>query len=595
MAGLKTLLGLYPNTIRYENQRKELEDEYRALLEYDSSEDLARFKELELFLESSEFNTQKNELLALRYANSEEYRKESEYLKLKKDAAISLYFKTVNSSGLKQYYEVQSSEKLSSYKELEKFASSSELEKVKQHFKLSGAKRFELTESGKKYISYLNEKKSPQFIAYQKFVNHKFYPVFSATQGSDRLFRFEELKKHINSPEFIQKQNSVKKAEFSQSDEGKLLQEFKTLSKANDIIKYFKQLRSPNYNAYNKLFESVELSSFLELERFVNTPEFKAEKASVEKQTFRNTSEYKDLQEFETLKKDSQIRHFLKYSKSKELANYNAVKDSEKLTTYQTLDEYAKSAVFIEKKKYLQMSPKLRWKQSEAFSRVTEFEKLKNSAKIKWYFKLRNHPKFEWLRTWQIAFEEDFNLGKIDTSKWLTRYYWGEELLNDSYSLYTEKHHISDGANLELHGSILKINTGKSYKQKYGWFEARIKMSRNPKVMNAFWMVGDQMIPHIDIVKAYNKCSFGIHYNENQEIKKSIGRGRFSSEFHVFSMEWTPNAITWRINGLEVKTITGNIPSDEMYLTLSAGLYTDVHEGLPDSMEIDWVRCYTKN
>jgi beta-glucanase (GH16 family) len=214
-------------------------------------------------------------------------------------------------------------------------------------------------------------------------------------------------------------------------------------------------------------------------------------------------------------------------------------------------------------------------------------------------------------------------MGKLDRNKWITRYFWGEELLNESYSLKHEKHCITDGKNLEINRSIIRIvtkkekidgkiwdpeigfaphefmyssglvNTGKSFKQTYGLFEAKIKIADNPHILNAFWMVGDRMVPHIDIVNAQKNCSFGAISGESTNFRKSIGRKRFSADFYIYTMEWTNSEITWKINGLEVASLKGNIiPQDEMYISLNGGLFDDIESGLPATMEVDWVRCY---
>ncbi len=199
-------------------------------------------------------------------------------------------------------------------------------------------------------------------------------------------------------------------------------------------------------------------------------------------------------------------------------------------------------------------------------------------------------------------------------------------MINESYSWNDEKQYYTDGKNLEFNSSVVRIvtrkeevegkawipehgfiprhfdytsgiiNTGKSFRQKYGLFEAKIRFANPSLILNAFWMVGDRMNPHVDVAKALNKCSVGIILDDKHKIEKAIGRSRFSNDFHVFSMEWAPNSIVWKINGLEVKTIRQNIPDQEMYLNFSAGLYNDAAgSSLPSSMEIDWVRCYNRN
>ncbi len=476
MAGLKTLLGLYPKTQGYEQKRKQLQDEFTALNEFETSDELARYKELEQFISSAEYQNKKNELIGLKYKGSEEYMKESEYLRLKKDKSIKLYLKTSPSADLKQYNDTKDSDKLKKYQDLEKFVNSSEFTTAKQ-----------------------------------------------------------------------------------------------------------------------------------------------------DKKTYQTSDAFQKFQEFNQLAKDPAIKQYFSFGKSKQLANYNTIEGSDKLKKLKELEEYVQSETFVEKKKYLLLKPKDRWQQADAYKKFEEFESLKKSEKIKWYFANKGHKKFEFFKTWTITFEDDFDTGKLDTSKWLTRYYWADKMLGESYSLAHEKHFYTEGKNLDFNGSTIKIatkrediegkvwnpsvgfipmifkytsgiiNTGKTFRQKYGLFEAKIKFSNSSDVYNTFWMVGENITPHINIVEGYKKCSMGIAFDQEQKVIKALGKSRFSNDYHIFSLEWEANKIVWKINGLEVKTISSNVPDEEMYLNFSAGLYSDTTSNLPANMEIDWVRCYSKN
>lgn len=623
MAGLKTLLGLYPKTNDYEQKRKELEEEYHALNEFENSEELIRYRELEQFLKSAEFNSTKKELLSIKYNDSEEFRKESEYGQLKKDKALKLYFKTSESDALVNYNKLKDSSELKKFQDLSLLVDSDDFKKVQAHYKKSGKVRFRESDLGQTLASYSKQKNSSKIKGYKKFTGHKLFTDFSALNNSEKLQNFLDLSKLVNSAAFSEKKASMNKVEFQASDEGAKYAEYIQLSKSIDIKNYQKLSKSPNRSFYDELTGSDELEAFLDLEKFVNSEDFKRQRREIEGKTFKDTEEYKKLTEFQQLKNDSQIKSFQKFEKSKNLENYKTIKDSEKLKKYEELKNYLESKDFLDRKKYLTLSPKTRWQQSEAYKQELEFKTLQKAEKIQWYFKNKGHKKFEWFNTWDLTFEDNFDTGQLDRNKWLTRYYWGEEMLQESYSLANEKHCITDGQNLDFNAGILKIatrkeeaegkiwnpevgfaphtfhytsgliNTGKSFRQKYGLFEAKIKVSGNQNIMNAFWMVGDKTLPHVDVLKAYKKCSLGLQ-TENGKHQKEIGRSKMSSDFYVVSLKWTAEKMTWMINGLEVKTITSSVPQEEMYLAFSAGLYDEINNGLPSAMEIDWVRCYAR-
>ena len=623
MAGLKTLLGLYPNTADYEETRINLQKEYNSLVAYGESEELAHYMQLEETVSSEKFKLKQKEILSLRYKGSEEYSKEKELRILSKSKDIKLYLNTSVSENLKLYENIHDSEQLKTYYELEKYVKSEEFLKVKNHYKLSVKKRFQLSDLGHTLNQFKQQSKTEEIVGYFKFVGHKLFPNFDRLKDSDRLKKYEELKSIVESHEFASKKHSLKKAEFKASEEGKQLIEYTQLSKAKDIKDYLKLERSHLKKYFESLHNTDSLRAYEDLEKFTLSHEFNEQKKAIVGKGFHDTNEYKKLRDLEQLKQDESMKIYFKFSKSKELANYKLIHVSDKLKRFRELEEYIKSNEFKKGKTYLTLAPKERWKNTEEYSQLEEYQRYKESEKFKWYFANLNHKKFNWFRNWKTTFNDEFDKGKLDKEKWITRYYWANELLDKSYSLYNEKHYISNGDNLEFSGSHLKIvtrkekadgfkwnpnlgfvptkfeytsgliNSGKSFRQQYGLFEAKIKFTNAPKLLNAFWMVGDKQTPHIDVAKANGKCSVGIQ-TDNSAFKKSLSRAKFSGNYFIYSIEWSAEKITWRINGLEVTSTTKNIPQEPMYVALSAGLYNDMHDGNAPAMEVDWIRCYEK-
>jgi beta-glucanase (GH16 family) len=65
---------------------------------------------------------------------------------------------------------------------------------------------------------------------------------------------------------------------------------------------------------------------------------------------------------------------------------------------------------------------------------------------------------------------------------------------------------------------------------------------------------------------------------------------RYAGDFFIYSLEWTANALVWRINNTEVFRQTTDIPQEPMYVTLSGGLDKPISS--MTSLEIDWIRVY---
>jgi hypothetical protein len=534
MASLKLILGMVPATSKLEQEEKALINEYEKLKVFSGSDQLARYNELNGLVNSSDFLQKRKEIESLQYKNSEEYSKEKEFLSLRKAKDIVLFFKTASGNDLKKFKEME---------------------------------------------------------------------------GSDKISEFEALEKFIQSPEFREKQK-MKPITFKNTEEYKKLVEYNSL-KADPEIKSF--LKSGSKEGINK---SKAVVKYEELNAFVKSPGFLAKK-SMKPITFKDSEEYKKLLEYKRLKGNLEIKEFYKFKASKEYANYLNTDGSTRLSRYNELKDYVASAEFKEKKDYL--LDKKRFEKSELFKEIQEYDKLRKSDDIVWYFKVKDSAKFNILKNREITFSDEFDGDKLDTKKWLTNYYWGEKLLKDRYSVESDLQAYTEKENFEIRNSTLKINTkpqkisgkvwsaangfstkefsytsglintGNSFRQKYGVFSAKIKLG-DPNAKNAFWMLADKITPHVDICHTgKGKVWFDMFSGDGKTVKTSLG-ARYSQDYFIYTLEWTADKLVWKINGVEVFTQTSGVPQESMYILLSGGLDKPIN-GIT-SMEIDWVRVY---
>lgn len=309
-------------------------------------------------------------------------------------------------------------------------------------------------------------------------------------------------------------------------------------------------------------------------------------------------------------------------------ADYKAFREFEKsdeLKHFLDLEKEVNSSDFAIRKKNI---PKKEYRNSEEFKKEEEYAVLKKSEKITWYFKIKKKNPFKEIARWEETFNESFAGTSLDTKRWMTRYFWGDAILDEPYTMYDDKSFPTDGKNVEFYDKKLRlvtrpeevegkkwdpvhgflndsfeytsalISTGKSFRQKFGIFKAKIRMS-DTDMTQAFWMVGDGLVPHIDVAKLEKgKMHAGYFWRsrEKQPPSKSItrtGGSRYKNDFYIFSLEWGPGKLTWRINDKVFKTQTSGVPQDEMYMVFSAGLKQWASDkGLPAAMEIDWIRVY---
>ena len=116
-------------------------------------------------------------------------------------------------------------------------------------------------------------------------------------------------------------------------------------------------------------------------------------------------------------------------------------------------------------------------------------------------------------------------------------------------------------------------------------------------VAQAFWMVSDTMLPHIDVArfengKLYSNYFWGKAGSNHKSISKT-GGAKYADAYFIYTLEWSPNKLVWKINDKVFKTQTSGVPQEEMYINFSSNLKKDASEsGLPSAMEIDWIRVY---
>ena len=304
--------------------------------------------------------------------------------------------------------------------------------------------------------------------------------------------------------------------------------------------------------------------------------------------------------------------------------------DSELLSRYNELDRLIHSSEF--KTKVNGLKKEKTYSKSEEKNLFDEYVKLQKNKEIKWYFDTLKKNNFKEIKAWTQTFEDDFEMSALDASKWMTGYYWGKTLMNDNYVLDGEKQFFQE-RNISIENSLLRIttrqesvkgkswnpaigfrekdfnyssaliSTGQSFRQKYGKFEAKVRFSQSFPVVNTFWMLGEKITPQIDVFKSTDpkgkSVESGVHsmdlMKKAAHSLKKISGENFKGKFFIYSLEWTAQAMIWRINGIEVHRETKNIPDEAMYLTFCTTL-PEVPKGgqTPAYMDIDWVRCYKK-
>jgi hypothetical protein len=439
------------------------------------------------------------------------------------------------------------------------------------------------------------------------------YNKLTAFTGSETLKKFTELKDLISSSDFTHKRKEIESLSFKNSEEYAKEKEFLSLQKAKDIVLYYRTIAGSALKKFQGFDGSEKIANYESLEKLVKSLEFK-EKSKTK--AFKGSDDDKKLQEFTRLKGSTEIKDYYSFKKSKEYSNFLNTDGSARLARFNELKDYVATAEFKERKKYL--LDKKRFEKTEMFKEVQELDKLKKNEDILWYFKIKDSNKFDILKQRELTFSDEFEDDKLNTKKWLTNYFWGDKLLGDRYTVGTDLQAYTEKENFEIRNSLLKIitkpqkiqgkawtpggfkvhefgyssgivNTGKSFRQKYGTFTAKVKLG-NPAAKSAFWMLTDKITPHIDVCRTANgKVLCDYFATAEKRVKGSLG-SKYANDFFIYTLEWTPDKLVWKINDTEVLKQTSDVPQEPMYILFSGGLDKPVNS--MTAMEIDWVRVY---
>lgn len=617
---IKSKLSLIPGTLKIEREDNRIREEYRKLQEYEATGEPGHYLELKSFVISQDFKDRKKEINSQRFENTEAYARLQEFKEMKNSSGFKNYLKFLNSPYYEGFKKYENSEELKKHEELRDYVHSHEFAE-----KLRG--KFESTEDYRKYLDYKKLKSTPEIFHYYEVKHSKDYPAFEKFHDSKEFKLWEKLDSVVHSAEFQTMKKSMKSDEFKGSPEYKKYEEYNLLMNDPNLKAYIRLKNSKPFGDFLLLRDSAELKEFENLEKFVNSGGLEKAKKDFSAQII---AEKQKLNQFKTEKSSGKFKGYYTLRNSKMYNDFKQLENSKELKRFKELEKYIQSDEFKGIEKYMKSSDK--FKKSEEYHQLLEYKTLNKSSKIRWYFKEIKCKKYDEVRKYDITFFDDFEGKSLDKKKWITSYYWGNKLLKEGYSPVEDAHLLTNGENVVLENGIARIITkkenavgkawdaaigfypkdfnytsgiissGESFRQRFGIFEAKVKLNANPSVFHSFWMLSDKMVPHVDIFrfKGKNKSRIELNYfwgdaspaGSITKEKASVSGVEFSKGFNIIRLEWYTDRLVWKLNNQVVNVQTTNVPQEEMYISFSSGIIGKEAQNLQNvSMEIDWVRC----
>jgi beta-glucanase (GH16 family) len=246
---------------------------------------------------------------------------------------------------------------------------------------------------------------------------------------------------------------------------------------------------------------------------------------------------------------------------------------------------------------------------------------------------------------WKLVWSDEFNGpngSAVDGSKWVVEN-GGKGWGNQEREYYTDRNENSflrDG-NLVIRAlaekykgpdgvtryyTSARVKTQGKFSQRYGRFEARIKVPAGQGVWPAFWMLGDDIdkvgwpaCGEIDIMENIGKEPGIIHgsihgpgYTGTVGIEAPYSlpaKERFADDFHAFAVEWDPDSISFYVDqDLYVKRTRADLRpgwkwvfDKPFFLILNLAVggdwpgNPDASTEFPAEMLVDYVRVYQRN
>jgi hypothetical protein len=469
-------------------------------------------------------------------------------------------------------------------------------------------------------FSFLFGGKYPSTNKYEaEMQSHKAeFEKYKAFSDSAKLVRLKELRSITSEEDFKKRVKQLKEEKFNSTEAYRKMMEHKALSKSADIVMFKKFVGKSLDKRLESALVSPEYTRYMELEKVVKSPDFIAKMR--DKKTFKNSPDFGTYKEHHSLAKSGTVKFIRKTMASPAYKNYTEVIGSERLKRYEELTPYVNSNEFIAYK--AELEDKDRFKKSKECALLNELASLEKDKEVVWYFKKTDAKAFADLQSLKMTFEENFEGTSLDKNKWVFGYYWGNVLAGGTYSLETERQAFVP-SNAVVCNSALTIvttkepvkgkmwnsqigfvdadfeyksalvNTGNSFRQKFGRFDIKVKMSFDKPVTHNIWMIGEKSAPQINVMNfGASKKRFSVGLSTKEGTKSfNVNGADFTNGYYILSLVWTADKLVWFVNGVEVASIKGGVPQEQMYLIFSSNI-TDSGDTAKSKMSVDWIRCY---
>ena len=172
---------------------------------------------------------------------------------------------------------------------------------------------------------------------------------------------------------------------------------------------------------------------------------------------------------------------------------------------------------------------------------------------------------------WSLTFSDEFDGSAVDADKWSNGFGWGDTAGNFAGWCDPSANVVSGGALVQQADRLAApqggkffrsacLHTKETFSQRYGYWEARIRIASGSGLHSAFWgkPASEQWPPELDVEEIGghrpDTVIMTAHWRDGTGHRQKTQRYRgpdFSAGYHVFGIEWSPERTVWYVDGIE--------------------------------------------
>ncbi len=409
-------------------------------------------------------------------------------------------------------------------------------------------------------------------------------PLFEAEEYSvDELQDKARLEEFVNSEDFRQKKELYKTTKYKDTDENRIMRQYEKL------------LNDPNIKLYYETKNSAILNEYL---------------------SFKNNPDSLNLKELSITEVSAKIENLKQFEQSKEYKNYSQYHNSLAIREFEELKKKVSEPEFQQSNAFW-ANPN-RWETTYEYRMELRYKELIGEQTAT-PSKRRSFSLFKKYSQINLKFYERFDWNKLENSRWSAGFHSGNPRLVGNYSFTNEKQANNEGRNISTVDGILTVHTiefpshslawdvqkgfverdfsytsdviqtSATFRQKYGIFSAKVRCSGT--LHHAVWLSGERKLPHINLF--YFNGSEITMGNANQHKMDGIAiKGVPGNQFFVYTVEWTPRALVWYINNVEVYRTNENIPHEALYIGINSFIPKRMDDATQGKLEVDWIKVF---